>query len=151
MACNRDYWGVSKSAEKLLFSSVYHLTNGKKKVALAKWQISYNHSIKELYPRCGLRMSTRNLQTGLKNESKIYGGGDASSGQYPWMVMVQIYDGSTNTNSFCGGSLISSRWIVTTAFCVDGAQSTITDFKSFARSANFMSHLELNSDLSHNI
>ena len=90
-------------------------------------------SAKDLDSNCGLRSSTRDASHRARNynETKIYGGGDASSGEYPWMVMVQIFDGSVNR--FCGGSLISTRWIVTTAFCVDGAQSTITDFQSFAR------------------
>ena len=44
--------------------------------------------------------------------NRITGGSLASRGQFPWQVGLII-----NGGSFCGGSLISSRWVLTAAHC----------------------------------
>ncbi|WP_369600449.1 serine protease [Hahella sp. SMD15-11] len=43
---------------------------------------------------------------------KIVGGNQASPGEFPFMVSLQI-----NGSHVCGGSVISSRWILTAAHC----------------------------------
>ena len=102
-------------------------------------QILTEPSVKELYPHCGRSSSTRDLRTGLNSESKIYYGEDASPGEFPWMVLVQLYH--PEASRLCGGSLISVRWIITTAFCVAGAESNITDFQSFARYGHLVMYI----------
>ena len=102
-------------------------------------QILTEPSVKELYPHCGRSSSTRDLRTGLNNESRIYYGEDASPGEFPWMVMVQLYH--PEASRLCAGSLISVRWIITTAFCVAGAESNITDFQSFARYGHLVMYI----------
>jgi len=44
--------------------------------------------------------------------NRITNGNTAASGQFPWQVALVI-----NGASFCGGSLISNRWVLTAAHC----------------------------------
>jgi trypsin len=59
--------------------------------------------------------------------TKIVGGYEAQPGAWPWMVGLvysaapTVYDGQ-----YCGGVLISSRWVLTAAHCVKG--ESISDF-----------------------
>lgn len=44
----------------------------------------------------------------------MVGGHDAAEGQFPYVVSIQTSQG----DHFCGGSIISSRWILTASHCV---------------------------------
>ena len=46
-------------------------------------------------------------------ESRIIGGKEAAKGQFPYQAAVTLDD-----NNFCGGSLISKKWILTAGHCV---------------------------------
>ncbi|XP_001353329.2 serine protease 3 [Drosophila pseudoobscura] len=59
------------------------------------------------------------LPAGL--ESRITNGDLAVVGQFPYQAGLNISFG--NTSTWCGGTLISHRWIVTAAHCTDGAES----------------------------
>jgi len=49
----------------------------------------------------------------LKEQAnRIIGGSTAARGQIPWQVALII-----NGAFFCGGSLISERWVLTAAHC----------------------------------
>ncbi|GAB0098105.1 hypothetical protein DMENIID0001_138040 [Sergentomyia squamirostris] len=50
-------------------------------------------------------------------EGRIIGGQDASPGQFPHMVSLR---NATTGMHFCGGSIISIRWVLSAAHCTDG-------------------------------
>ena len=51
------------------------------------------------------------------NAEKLSGGNSTDLFEFPWMVLLQ-YETRTGLDFLCGGSLISSRYVLTAAHCV---------------------------------
>ncbi|XP_044291424.1 coagulation factor X-like isoform X2 [Varanus komodoensis] len=65
-------------------------------------------------------------------KGKIVGGSFCRPGSCPWQVLLQ----TNREYGFCGGSLISSRWVLTAAHCLDTVnpyQVTVGDFDKYKR------------------
>jgi secreted trypsin-like serine protease len=63
--------------------------------------------------------------TGLttNEEDRIYGGSEADASQFPYIVSLREDDADSNT--YCGGTLIASQYVVTAAHCVKTDEATI--------------------------
>ncbi|XP_054242299.1 coagulation factor IX-like [Indicator indicator] len=73
------------------------------------------------------------VSTPLENDdSRITGGTLCHRGHCPWQVLIR----NSKDVGFCGGSLISSRWVVTAAHCLDLVRPhhvTVGDFDKYQR------------------
>ena len=47
------------------------------------------------------------------DSKRIVGGQMSEEGRWPWMAALMKWD-----QQFCGGSLISDRWVLTAAHCI---------------------------------
>lgn len=65
-------------------------------------------------------LNDKNCGSFKKPLLRIMFGNDTSPGQYPWMCFITNSDGS-----ICGGTLISSQWVLTAAHCRVNVQSIV--------------------------
>jgi len=56
---------------------------------------------------------------------RVVGGVDTEINEYPWMALLRLKS-QENSGFFCGGTLVSSRWVVTAAHCIFSQVSTST-------------------------
>jgi len=53
----------------------------------------------------------------VKKVVRVVGGNAASVNEYPWMALLRR-KGQAHSGFFCGGSLISSKWVLTAQHCI---------------------------------
>ncbi|XP_026505687.1 coagulation factor X-like [Terrapene carolina triunguis] len=75
---------------------------------------------------------TNVYQTAEHDDTRITGGSFCHRGHCPWQVLIR----NSRGYGFCGGSLISSRWVVTAAHCLEIVKPhhvTVGDFDKHQR------------------
>jgi secreted trypsin-like serine protease len=61
-------------------------------------------------------------------QPRIVGGSEVSISQYPWQAaVVEAGSGDAHPRQFCGGSLITTRIVITAAHCVYGSSASQID------------------------
>ncbi|NXK39180.1 ACRO protein, partial [Piprites chloris] len=71
---------------------------------------------------CGVRSMTSHEDQG---KTRVVGGTSAQEGAWPWLVSIQDPEMS-GTGHLCGGSLISTQWVLTAAHCFVDARNIST-------------------------
>ena len=67
------------------------------------------------------------FSNGKAFQTKIVGGQDADPKDFPWLVLFGAFDddGNINEEDFtCGGSIISSYWVLTASHCICKPESS---------------------------
>ncbi|XP_041969725.1 CLIP domain-containing serine protease 2-like [Aricia agestis] len=59
-------------------------------------------------------------ECGIQNADRIVGGSSTSIDEHPWMALLK-YDKPNGSGFYCGGVIISKRYILTAAHCVKGS------------------------------
>ncbi|CAH1637697.1 unnamed protein product [Spodoptera littoralis] len=62
---------------------------------------------------------------GIQNNDRIVGGIQADIDEHPWMALIR-YNKPVGWGFYCGGVLISARYVLTAAHCVKGADLPTT-------------------------
>jgi len=65
-----------------------------------------------------------NFTHGLNENDRIVGGVEAEHGEFPFQISIQRYSGGKDEKSshFCGGSIVSSRVIISAGHCAKGQE-----------------------------
>lgn len=65
-------------------------------------------------------------------ENRIFHGDETESGEFPWMVFLTKYtaskeDPSTYVRTYCGGTILNKKYIMTAAHCIIQNKTELID------------------------
>ena len=100
----------------------------KTREALLEWQESQG-----LPPTGRLDKETatvlRAVGESARSDFRIVGGEEARAGEWPWQVFVKILKDQEGYYSYCGGSVVAPRWVLTAAHCVVNRSGVVSPNK----------------------
>ena len=81
--------------------------------------LKHNQPLGHEILRFFLKINIYVLECGTVNRKiRIVGGQETEVNEYPWQVGIS--SATSSTNFFCGGSIVSDKWVLTAAHCIDG-------------------------------
>ncbi|CAH2037374.1 unnamed protein product, partial [Iphiclides podalirius] len=80
-----------------------------------------------------LKRETENGTVEIELDNRIAGGSETELNQFPWTVLLKItFDYGKNKTTFnCGGSILSSRYILTAAHCIHEKDARLSEIEIF--------------------
>lgn len=68
------------------------------------------------------------LAANVTSDERVFNGSEARPGQFPYQVSLRRSDG-TRSIHFCGGAIISRRWVLSAASCVHLISNPVRDIQ----------------------
>lgn len=136
--CQREglYWGVGNGGAPFCGNGFNPLTTYSNSLHVSlysfrRYPLSEGQVFCEVHviPNSALTLTTFKTtldpdpqeQCGLKGASRVVGGNVTAEYEWPWQVALRKI---SDNDIFCGGSLVSRRWVITAAHCLQYIHNT---------------------------
>ncbi|XP_027664644.2 coagulation factor IX-like [Falco cherrug] len=119
---------VARQGEMVEDAAGWNRTGSARSVPSGLSQSSHGGNVSDRPQHVQLTVSS----TPEHQDARVTGGTLCQRGHCPWQVLIR----NSKDIGFCGGSLISSRWVVTAAHCLDLVRPhhvTVGDFDKYRR------------------
>ncbi|XP_063612931.1 serine protease 30-like isoform X1 [Penaeus indicus] len=92
------------------------------------------------FPKFPIADNDPEFSCGLRKTAKIVGGSVPSYGNHPWQAEIEVYKRDDGFIHLCGGAIISPKYILTAAHCLQ--KSSMADYRVKVGDFNLEQHDE---------